>query len=295
MKIVLTGGTGFLGSNLVQKLLTSNFEVVVLKRSFSNIDRLLPVIDHPNLKFFDLDTGDVEVVFVKNDVDCIVHTATEYGRHGSTVHQVLETNLVYPIKLIELGIKYGVKSFINTDSYFNKENFRYTHLLHYSLSKRSLVQWLKGLSEKIRVVNVVLEHLYGPGDDPTKFVGSMIQNIAVNQVSRIGLTYGHQKRDFIFVDDASDAYVILLGNLNGITAKFSEFPLGTGISLPVRTLVETIKAISNSSTELGFGDIDYRSDEIMDSKADISGLADLGWFPKVSLNDGVDRTFRSCL
>lgn len=294
MKVILTGGTGFLGSNLLHKLLANNYEVIVLKRSFSKLDRIHSVLGHHNLTLFDLDKGNVEDVFAGGVIDSIIHTATEYGRLGSSIHLVLETNLVYPIKLIELGIKYGVKSFINTDSYFNKENFRYSHLLNYSLSKRSLVHWLKNLSEHIHVANVVLEHLYGPGDDDAKFVGNMVQNIAIKQVERIALTYGHQKRDFIYVDDATDAYLLLLGHMMHSNARYSEFQLGTGQSIPVRTLAETIKFLSASQTILGFGDIEYRGDEIMDSKADNSALMELGWRPNVPLQDGVINTINAC-
>lgn len=293
MKVVLTGGTGFLGSNLLQKLLLNNHEVVVLKRSFSKLDRIRTVVNHPKLTFFDLDKGNVEDVFANNSISSIIHTATEYGRTGVPVHLVLETNLVYPIKLIELGIKYGVGSFINTDSYFNKENFRYSHLLNYSLSKRSLVHWLKSLSENIHVGNVILEHLYGPQDDREKFVGNLIQKIAIDKVARIALTYGHQKRDFIFVDDASDAFLILLEHMQVTNARYREFQLGTGQSIPVRTMAETIKQISESPTTLGFGDIEYRSDEIMDSRADNAALVELGWKPRVSLHDGIIKTIDS--
>lgn len=293
MKVILTGGTGFLGCNLLHKLLANNYEVIVLKRSFSKLDRIHSVLGHHNLTLFDLDIGNVEDVFAGTAIDSIIHTATEYGRPGSSIHQVLETNLVYPIKLIELGIKYGVKSFINTDSYFNKENFRYSHLLNYSLSKRSLVSWLKNLSEHIHVTNVVLEHLYGPYDDEAKFVGNMIHNIAIKQVARIALTHGHQKRDFIYVDDATDAYLLLLGHMKHSNARYSEFQLGTGQSIPVRTLAETIKDLSSSPTILGFGDIEYRSDEIMDSKADNTALMELGWRPHVTLQDGVIKTINS--
>jgi CDP-paratose synthetase len=282
-----------LGSNLLNKLLANDYEVTLLKRSFSKTDYIHSMLSHPNLTLFDLDIDNVEGVFADGGIDCIIHTATEYGRSASTIHRVLETNLVYPIKLIELGIKYGVKYFINTDSYFNKENFRYSHLLNYSLSKRSLVNWLKNLSNDIRIANVVLEHIYGPNDSDAKFVGNLIQSIAIKQVERIALTHGHQKRDFIYVDDVAEAYVFLLNHLLSSKAKFSEFQLGTGQSVTVRTLAEAIKTLSHSPTVLGFGDIEYRSDEIMDSKADNSPLIALGWRPQVTLEEGIVKTINS--
>ena len=122
MKLILTGGTGFLGSNLLKLLLINNFKVVVLKRSFSSLDRIDSVIQHPNLTLFDLDLENLDDLFAVSDIDFIIHTATEYGRSQSSIHALLETNFIYPMRLIELGVKYGVKGFINTDSYFNKKD-----------------------------------------------------------------------------------------------------------------------------------------------------------------------------
>lgn len=293
MKVVLTGGTGFLGSHLLNKLLDNNYEVIVLKRSFSKLDRIASVIGHKNLKLFDLDTGNLDDVFANGDVKSIVHTATEYGRSASSIHLVLETNLVYPIKLIEFGIKYGVKNFINTDSYFNKNNCFYSHLLNYSLSKRSLLSWLHQLSDHINIANIMLEHIYGPDDSETKFVERIIQDIAIKQIARVPLTHGHQKRDFIYVDDVVNAYMLLIEHMKNSNMKFDTYQLGTGESVQVRRLAELIKSVSCSRSILGFGDVEYRSDEIMDSKADISTLMELGWSPMVSLEDGIIKTIAS--
>ena len=278
---------------MLHKLLANNYEVIVLKRSFSKLDRIESVIGHNNLTLFDLNVGNLVDVFASGGVDSIVHTATEYGRTESSIHLVLEANLVYPIRLIEFGIKYGVKHFINTDSYFNKENFFYSHLLNYSLSKRSLISWLHQLSSHMCIANVMLEHIYGPGDSGTKFVERMVQDIAIKKIERVPLTYGHQKRDFIYVDDVVNAYMFILDHMRDSKVNYSTFQLGTGESAQVRRLVETIKAISGSQSVLGFGDVEYRSDEIMDSKADRSTLIELGWRPFVSLEDGIRKTVDS--
>lgn len=289
VKVILTGGTGFLGSHLLKKMLAINYEVIVLKRTNSKLDRIRSVIGHSNLTLFDLDIGNLEDVFAGGVIDSIVHTATEYGRTDSSIHLVLQTNLVYPIKLIELGIKYGVTSFINTDSYFNKENLFYSHLLNYSLSKRSLISWLHQLSSQINIANVMLEHIYGPTDSETKFVQRIIGDIAIKQLSHVPLTHGHQKRDFVYVDDVVSAYMYLIEYMKTSAVSYSTFQLGTGESVQVRTLAEIIKNISASKSELGFGDIEYRRDEIMDSKADNSALMELGWRPMVSLENGIRK------
>jgi len=201
----------------------------------------------------------------------------------------LEPNLILPIRLIELGIEFNTPCFINTDSYFNKGGGSYSNLLNYSLSKKSLLVWLKHLSNQIRVINVTLEHMYGPGDSRSKFVENLVQEIAVEKVARVRLTHGHQKRDFVYVDDVAGAFINLIEY--GCTHEFTfkNFEVGTGQSIQVRDFAQTVKELSHSPSVLGFGDIQYRSDEIMDSKADISQLCELGWAPTISIQEGIGR------
>lgn len=287
--ILLTGATGFLGSRLLAVLLAKGYEVVVLKRSFSDISKIKNSLDHNKLHLFDIDLTDPRVLFETYSIDTIIHTATEYGRGETPVFKILEANLILPLRLAELGIENGARCFINTDSYFNKSNNSYSNLLNYSLSKKSLLVWLKQLSSRIRVINVTLEHMYGPGDSQSKFVEHLIQQIAVKHVSRVHLTHGHQKRDFVYVDDVTEAFLKLIeyGRMHEFT--FKNFEVGTGGSVQVRDFVRVIKDLSQSKTILGFGDIEYRSDEIMDSKADISALAELGWTPKIGVREGLSR------
>lgn len=291
--VVLTGVTGFLGSALLRGLLANNYQVVGIKRSTSDMWRIRQEANHPLLHLFDIDRNDPAEIFGRYKVDAIVHTATEYGRDGAPVYKILEANLILPIRLAELGIRAGTQLFINTDSYFNKSNNSYSHLLNYSLSKKSLQIWLNQIAKRLKIINAVLEHIYGPYDAKTKFVESLIQQIAIEKAARVSLTHGHQKRDFIYVDDVVDAYLKLLQF--GLTHEFGykSFELGTGQSTQIATLAEEIKNLSHSPTQLGFGDIPYRSDEIMESVANNRELRQMGWSPKVELKDGLMKIIKT--
>lgn len=290
--VLLTGATGFLGSRLLPALLVQGYEVVAIKRSFSDTSKIKDSLGHEKLHFFDIDQADPEVLFKTYSVDTIIHTATEYGRGETQVFKILEANIILPLRLAELGINNGVRCFINTDSYFNKGNKSYSNLLNYSLSKKSLLTWLNQLSSKLKVINVVLEHLYGPYDSESKFVESLIQKIAIQKVPRVALTHGHQKRDFVYLDDVVLAYLKLVEYGRNHDFLFKTFEVGTGQSVQVRDMAEMIKALSNSSSILGFGDVPYRSDEIMDSKADISHLQELGWGAEFDLKLGIEEILR---
>ena len=291
--ILLTGATGFLGSALLQKLLRRGDEVVATCRRASSHSRIQGHLDHPRLHLFEIDTNEPSLLFEMFPVDTILHAATEYGRGTTPLYDILNANLILPLRLAELGAKSKVRCFINTDSFFNKSGKSYTNLLNYSLSKKSLLIWLEKLSSELKIVNVVLEHMYGPSDSPSKFVEDMINKIARVRSPRVSLTHGHQRRDFIYLDDVVDAFMLLIDY--GRTEKFAfeTFELGTGKTTQIRDLVEKIKSISKSPTVLGFGDIAYRSDEIMSSSADISRLQRLGWHPTVTIDQGLQRIIES--
>lgn len=296
--ILLTGGTGFLGSRLLHKLYeTGLYKIVVLKRSFSNTARIADLLASDELEYIDIDKvndGFFKEYFTNHKVDVIIHSATYYGRgEDASITKVLETNLMFPLSLLEEAVNHGLKLFINTDSYFNKQNQTYRTLLDYSLSKKTLNLWLEYLSDKVKVANLRLEHIYGENDSPAKFVESMIRKIAIEHVENISLTYGQQKRDFIYIDDVCDAFLTILQNYQKFAFHYITFDVGTGTNLSIRDFVESIKRISQSSTELEFGKLPYREDEIMSSKADINFLNNLGWQPKVSVEDGLTKIIKA--
>lgn len=287
--IVLTGATGFLGSALLAQLLARGDEIVAIKRSTSSVEKIKALLNHPGLHLIDIDVDDPSHLFERYKIDTIVHTATEYGRGSTPLYSILNANLLLPLRLAELGMQRGVRSFINTDSFFNKSGNSYSNLLNYSLSKKSLLIWLEKLSANLKIINVVLEHMYGPGDSESKFVESVIQRVGIRKDPHIALTHGHQRRDFVFIDDVVQAYLALVDYGRQNEFRFETFELGTSVDTQIRDFVEVVKELSGSATTLGFGDISYRADEIMHSAADISRLERLGWSPTVTVRAGIRR------
>jgi dTDP-4-dehydrorhamnose reductase len=135
MKIILlTGGTGYLGSKILKQLVDNGYNIILLKRSFSNPVRIKEYIN--KVIFYDIDLVPLERIFSENTIDTIVHCATNYGRGENDPLHVIEANLLLPLKLLELGKKYHVKSFINTDTILDKR------INYYSLSKKQFKDWL---------------------------------------------------------------------------------------------------------------------------------------------------------
>jgi len=168
-------------------------------------------------------------------------------------------------------------------------------MVNYSLSKKVFLIWLRHFSKRIKVCNLVLEHIYGEGDSQPKFVPMMIEAIAINPQARLELTHGHQKRDFVYISDVVSAYKAVVSFAEKNNFRFKNFEVGTGNSTSIKEFAETIREVSNSETNLNFGILPYRDDEIMNSFADPIELRNIGWKSVVSLKEGVSRTIKASL
>lgn len=284
MKVLVTGATGFLGSHLVTALVRQGHQVIVLKRSFSDTRRLKEVLS--SVAVYDLDRSPLSDPFRDHGkLDAVLHAATCYGRGGESFSEVCEANLAFPLRLLEAACSHETARFINTDTSLERG------INAYALSKKQFSEWGKLAAEsgRIRFVNVVLEHFYGPGDDDGKFVTHVIKSCRQG-VPELKLTKGEQERDFIYIDDVVSAYLLLLENGSGAGLAFVEYPLGSGQTVSIRALVEMISRLTGSTTQLNFGALPYRQNEAMRSVADIGALERLGWKATTDLAAGLART-----
>lgn len=290
MRILITGATGFLGSHLTKALINEDYEIAILKRSYSNTWRISGILK--DVKTFNIDTCSIDEPFKEcGQFDVVIHTATEYGRSGEAFSQLLQSNVSFPLKLLETAISYKTKLFINTDSFIHKSNYSFQHLAGYAITKQQFLQWIKVYShlEKIKLVNLKLEHVYGPFDTEGKFIPFVLENCLKN-VPELNLTLGNQKRDFIHISDVISAYSTIISRNIEAFQYFQEYGVGSGSSLSIRQLVELIHEKTKSNTLLRFGAIPYQKNEVMESKANNYELKKLGWKNQISLEEGICLT-----
>jgi nucleoside-diphosphate-sugar epimerase len=283
--ILLTGGTGFLGSHLAKRLVYEGFDVIIIKRSTSKLSKLSPLESIINqVRFYDLDSIDIEKIFQENVIDIIIHCATNYGRFAVPPTDIIQANLFLPLKILQIAENYPVKTFINTDTILDKR------VSYYSLSKKHFLDWLYLFSQKMVCISVALEHFYGPFDDRSKFVSKIILDL-LHEVDFIDLTLGEQKRDFIYIDDVVEAFMTLVNFSFDVPNNLYRYEIGTGKNIEIREFVQTVKTMTgNKVTRLNFGMLPYRENEIMESHVDISMLSRLGWQPQISLVEGLKYT-----
>ncbi|HXP63808.1 MAG TPA: NAD(P)-dependent oxidoreductase [Dongiaceae bacterium] len=282
--VLVTGATGFLGSHLCRALVERGHTVEAFRRRSSDLGRLGALAGQVR---WHCAPDELEAPFSGPIIpDALIHCAALYGRRGESPVQLLEANTLLPVRLHHLAAQCGVPLFLNTDTILDPA------LDLYALSKHHAAQWLMRAGGPTRVLNLKLQHFYGPGDDPAKFITRLVTQCLAN-VPEIRLTDGRQQRDFIYISDVVSAMLALLeGNppADAAGGGFANYDIGSGNPVPVRDLVELIHQLTGSRSRLAFGALAYRQGEPMLTRADTSALRALGWQPRVQLPEGLERT-----
>lgn len=276
--LLITGINGYLGSELAKKY-NKSYNIIGLEYSLENLYR----IKDKTYKLYSSKDGIDDNLFKENKIDLIIHTATFYGRNSESDNEIIYSNLFLPQLLLQKAIISKCPLFINTDTTLD----RYTS--SYSLSKKQFNDWLKfySNSQKIKVVNLKLEHFYGPGASNSNFISLMINKMLSNE-TQIELTKGEQNRDFLYISDLLNVYDFVIENRNKFN-MYEEFNVGTGVSTNLKYIVDYIKETCLSSSILKYGAIPYRDGELMNSDNDVSKLKELGWKPKISIEEGLNK------
>lgn len=275
-----------MGSALALHWLNTGHQVALLLRPTSQTHRLRGLDAS-----FDISrcTTDAEVdAFVRNvQPEVVVHTACAYGRQGETSIQLFDVNLRLGLVIMQ-ALQQNNQSviFINTGSALAPE------VGPYALSKHQFAQWGRifatQLMGQLKFVNVLLQHMYGPGDDASKFATYVLHACHRNDPV-LKLTAGEQARDFIYISDVVSAYDTLLTQRHQI-ATVQDIEVGSGVAPSIRQFVDTAHRLTASRTELLFGALPYRANEAMHCLANVARMAQLGWTPAFDLKAGLTKT-----
>jgi len=289
LTIVVSGASGFLGSHLVRHFAREGHQVIALVRAQSSLRRLNDVMDIIQLRSVDAENWE-DLLMSAKPIDAVLHTATDYGRNGDSFSRLVETNVVWALRMAEASIRAHATCFINAGTALPPE------VSPYARSKSHFSQWQALLADHSETcfIDVALETMYGEDDDPAKFITQVIIACLCN-VERLALTTGEQKRDFVCIQDVVAAFARLVEFFTSdqgrqCTSRYMRFAVGSGVAVAVRQVVEMIHRLTASRTMLDFGATPHRPHEVMFSEADLSAMRRLGWSPQYNLEAGLNRT-----
>lgn len=296
--ILLTGATGFIGSHLLETMLLKEYRVVIAKRSTSDIWRIENLINQ--VASYDIDNCSLERIFDEQHIDVIIHLATLYRKfdNGKEVAEMINANVSFPVELLELGVRKGVKAFFNTGTFFEydcshlpvTEDAEIKPFNLYAKTKLAFESVLKTYSKDIVVNTFRLFSPYGEKDNQ-KLIPMIIQKGLLGE--EIKLSEGFQKLDFIYSADIVNAYIKALERVveSGIKSEYQVFNLGSSSALSVRDVVSVIEEKFNKRLNVSWGEASLIDIPIV--YADNSKAIELlGWKPETTIQQGIENTLR---
>jgi UDP-glucose 4-epimerase len=314
MKILVTGGAGFIGSNLVDGLLAAGHDVAVVDNLSSGRRENL----NPRARFYELDIVDpgLEDVFAREKFDLVGHHAAQIDvRHSVADPQFdARTNILGLLNIMENCRRHGVRGIIMASSggvvYGEpsklpaNEAFPKGPLSPYGVSKLASEFYLGYYAQVLGIPSVTLRYgnIYGPRQDPHGEAGviAIFGEKLLKGETPVIYGDGEQLRDYVFVDDVVRANLLALERLNGNAAgpavspggcaiNDTAFNIGTGRGASVNELFAILKDLTGFQGEATHGP--ERTGELRRIFLDAGKAGrELGWQPQVDLREGLRRT-----
>lgn len=299
MNTLVTGGGGFIGSHLVERLLQDGHRVTVLDK-FSKGINLQFQKHHENLKLIKCDISKEKEVRQAyfTDIDWIFHLAAKSNNYQSIQDPLVyqRTNLMGTIYILEAARKSHIKKFLFAASstcygkpevYPTPETAEIKLQNPYALSKYltelSVLHW--GRIYKLPVISLRFFDVYGAKNRRDGSYGpvlSIFMNQKKNGVPFTVVGDGTQSRDFIFVTDVVEAYI--LAARSDITGEV--FNVGSGKAHSIKQIVEFLGG-KISYIPRRPGELDYAC-------ADISKIKkELNWKPQVTFREGMKKVLEN--
>lgn len=251
-KVLITGGAGFIGSHIVEKLLENNYDVIIIDNLSSGSIENIPNSD--TIKFYQLniEKDDLELVFQKETPDYVIHLAAQTSVNFSISHPYYDANMnvMASIKLLELCKKYNIRKFITASSaaiYGNPkylpidENHPTEPMSQYGLSKLTMEKYIK--LSGIPYIIFRFSNAYGPRQKSSKESGVVaIFNNAMKNNEPINIYGdGEQIRDFIYVEDIANICIKAINS--NVENEIINFSTNKGVSL--NQLFKVMKSLYN--------------------------------------------------
>lgn len=297
-KILVTGGSGFIGSNLVRQLVKEGCIVTVLDNFSTGFSRNLEQVGTINMIEGDIRDG-VVVERAMQDVDIVFHLAASVGNKRSIDNPIedAEINVIGTLQIIQSAFRNSIKKMVVSSSagIFGelkklpiKEDHQTEPDSPYGCTKLCEEKLCLSLGRLYNMEVICLRYfnVYGPnqhydhyGNVIPIFIYKMLHNQPI-----IIFGDGEQTRDFVYVDDVVQAN-IKAAKCTGFSGALN---IASGTSIKINQLVEIIKEKSGSPVKIEYGK--ERPGDVLHSIADITEASRrIGYSPKINLEDGIEH------
>ena len=265
MRVIISGGSGFLGSNIIKSFLESGHQVLTLLRPNSNTFRLETFISHQNYSSLNFDSIDFNEKISNFNPEIFIHSAWK-GVDNLTrnENQCIEENINFLIRCLNISKSSGCKKWIGIGSLTEYGNLNRKYVENdnlepntpYANSKLAAMYLSKSicLTSGISWNWIRLGSIFGEGDNENWLIPYLIKSLKSN--SSPSLTKCEQIWDYLHVEDAAEAIVTLAGeNCSGV------FNLCSSIPIKIKDIVDLVFKHSNLTP--GVGEKKYSANQLM--------------------------------
>jgi nucleoside-diphosphate-sugar epimerase len=300
-KIIVTGASGFVGANLVKKIMNKN-EIYIFTRKESDTWRLNDIKSEINVQTINFENKNkIQSVVNKIKPDYVFHLAT-YGGYPfqQDVKTIVDSNVHNSINLMQVLSEYGrLEKFINIGSSSEygpktkpmKEIDLASPIFPYGIAKLTQTNFAKYFFVKNGLPSVTLRlfSVYGPLEEPGRLIYDIMTSILRKNILK--LASKKAKRDFIFVEDVIEAIekTSKTPNIEG-----DIFNVGSGKEYSIEGVVNIVQSKLKKDLKVSWGNIEkQRSFETNNHWiANISKIKkEIKWNPKVNFEKGLAKTF----
>ena len=301
MRILVTGATGYIGSNIVQYMSNrlDKYEVFALVRSTSNLDVFKTIRNRIDIIEATSSFESIKAAIDQAKPDVVIHlVALSLVSHKhSQIEELINSNIIFGTLLLEAMVQNGVSCMVNTSTFWEhmdgSQEYRPVNL--YAATKRAFEDILRYYENayKIRAVTLKLYGTYGPKDPRMKIFDLFKKSMTVKEP--VNLTPGYQKLDLVYIEDVVAAYEKAVQYVYRKKEFTSEtFFIGSGVDLEMREIARIYEECVRKPLNLKWEGRPYRSREVMAGYADIKDARiKLGWAPRFNLKEGIAKMLKT--
>lgn len=289
MKVLLTGATGFIGSQLALRLVAQGHELAIVVRPQSKLDTLTAAVPRIQVHVYDGSYASLLKALQAAQPEVVIHVASLFlAQHEpEDVARLIYSNLNFPTQVLQAMSDLGIKRFINTGtSWQHYQNEAYNPVNLYAATKQAFEALLAYYVEAqgFKAITLKLFDTYGPGDARPKLF-SLLRKIA-RTGETLRMSPGEQLLDLVYIDDVLDAYLLAMARLPEVM-KAESYAVSNSARLSLRELVRIYGEAVGRTVNVEWGGLPYRPREVLELWAGQEVVP--GWQARVKLADGMVR------